>query len=416
MAHTTSTPFRVLPLHESLQEALEDLGLSHATPIQALALPRTLTGHDLMGLAQTGTGKTATFLLSLLHYLMVNPAHPKARAPFALVLAPTRELALQIKKDADALGRYTGLRSLAVYGGADINQQKAILAKHEIDVLIGTPGRIIDLYKQKVFKLGNIEVCVLDEADRMFDLGFIDDVRYLLRQMPPAPERLNLLFSATLSQRIQELAYEHFNRPELVQVESEHPTAANVRQRLYHVTQAEKAPLLVQLLQTELPPRTLVFLNTKQELERLAATLTANGLTHAALSGDVAQNQRERIVQEFQRGNIRLLLATDVAGRGLHVPDISHVINYDLPNLPEDYVHRIGRTGRAGASGEAISFACEQYVYALADIEAYIREKIPVQPLPAELPTLIRPPFRPAPRPPLRSSPGRSRPRVRRPS
>ena len=393
MAHLTSTKFRDLPIDDSIQEALEDSQLTHATPIQALALPLTLAGHDLLGIAQTGTGKTAAFLISLLNYLMKNPVHPRAKPPFALVLAPTRELALQIKKDADQLAIYTGLKSLALYGGADIQQQKNILERNPIDLIIGTPGRIIDLYKQRCFKLANVEVCVLDEADRMFDLGFIDDVRYLLRQMPPAVERLNLLFSATMSQRVQELAYEHFNAPQTVQAPSEFNTAENVVQRLYHVDRREKAALLIHLLRTEQPARAMIFVNTKHELERLSEILQLNQLDCLAISGDVAQEQRERIIRAFQAGDHRILLATDVAGRGLHIPAVSHVFNYDLPNMAEDYVHRIGRTGRAGASGEAISFACEQYVYSLEEIEKYIGQKIPVVPLPEVLPEITLPPL-----------------------
>ncbi|RKW09498.1 MAG: DEAD/DEAH box helicase, partial [Cardiobacterium sp.] len=245
--HTTATAFSSLPIHPAIQEALEDNRLTHTTPIQEKTLPLTLSGHDVMGLAQTGTGKTAAFLISLYHYLLTNPVHPKAKGPWAIVLAPTRELAVQIKKDADQIGAYTGLNSLAIYGGVSMEHQRNLLENAPIDIIIGTPGRIIDLYKQKIIRLKNIEVCVLDEADRMFDLGFIDDVRYLLRQMPPAHERLNLLFSATMAQKVQELAYEYFNAPETVSIESEHATADNITQILYHTARHEKTPLLIGL-------------------------------------------------------------------------------------------------------------------------------------------------------------------------
>ena len=390
--HTTDTTFSSLPIHEAIQEALEDHRLTHTTPIQEKTLPLTLSGHDVMGLAQTGTGKTAAFLISLYHYLLTNPVHPKAKGPWAIVLAPTRELAVQIKKDADQIGAYTGLNSLAIYGGVNIEHQKNLLDNAPIDIIIGTPGRIIDLYKQKSIRLKNIEVCVLDEADRMFDLGFIDDVRYLLRQMPPAHERLNLLFSATMAEKVREHAYEYFNAPETVSIESEHGTADNITQSLYHTAKHEKTPLLIGLLNKEKPARSMIFLNTKRDLERLSIVLEANGYPNAALSGDIPQKKREKIIKDFQSGAINIVVATDVAARGLHIPDITHVFNYDLPQVAEDYVHRIGRTARAGASGTAISFACEEYVYSLPEIEYYIHGKIPTLPLDEDLLADVVPP------------------------
>ena len=390
--HTTATAFSSLPIHAAIQEALEDNRLTHTTPIQEKTLPLTLSGHDVMGLAQTGTGKTAAFLISLYHYLLTNPVHPKAKGPWAIVLAPTRELAVQIKKDADQIGAYTGLNSLAIYGGVSMEHQCNLLENAPIDIIIGTPGRIIDLYKQKVIRLKNIEVCVLDEADRMFDLGFIDDVRYLLRQMPPAHERLNLLFSATMAQKVQELAYEYFNAPEAVSIESEHATADNITQILYHTARHEKTPLLIGLLNRDKPARSMIFLNTKRDLERLSIVLEANGYPNAALSGDIPQKKREKIIKDFQSGAVNIVVATDVAARGLHIPDITHVFNYDLPQVAEDYVHRIGRTARAGASGTAISFACEEYVYSLPDIEHYIHNKLPVTPLDEEMLADVIPP------------------------
>ena len=390
--HTTATAFSSLPIHAAIQEALEDNRLTHTTPIQEKTLPLTLSGHDVMGLAQTGTGKTAAFLISLYHYLLTNPVHPKAKGPWAIVLAPTRELAVQIKKDADQIGAYTGLNSLAIYRGVSMEHQRNLLENAPIDIIIGTPGRIIDLYKQKVIRLKNIEVCVLDEADRMFDLGFIDDVRYLLRQMPPAHERLNLLFSATMAQKVQELAYEYFNAPETVSIESEHATADNITQILYHTARHEKTPLLIGLLNRDKPARSMIFLNTKRDLERLSIVLEANGYPNAALSGDIPQKKREKIIKDFQSGAVNIVVATDVAARGLHIPDITHVFNYDLPQVAEDYVHRIGRTARAGASGTAISFACEEYVYSLPEIEHYIHNKLPVTPLDEDLLADVIPP------------------------
>lgn len=384
--------FTDFPIHSALLEALEDIHFTKTTPIQAQTLPLTLAGYDVMGIAQTGTGKTAAFLLSLMHYLMTNPVHPKAKGPWAIVLAPTRELAIQIKKEMDLLGAYTGLVSLAIYGGTSIEHQKKLFQACNVDVIIGTPGRIIDLFKQKVFRLKNIEVCVLDEADRMFDLGFIDDVRYLLRQMPPAYERLNLLFSATMPQKVQELAYEHFNAPKVVAIESQQTTANNITHYLYHTAKHEKTPLLLGLFARERPERSMIFLNTKHDLERLSLVLTANGYHNATLSGDVAQKKREQIIRDFQEGMVNIVVATDVAARGIHIDGITHVFNYDLPQIAEDYVHRIGRTARAGASGTAISFACEEYVYSLPEIEHFLGEKIPVKPIEESLIVDVIPP------------------------
>ncbi|MBP3194693.1 MAG: DEAD/DEAH box helicase [Cardiobacteriaceae bacterium] len=381
----TFQSFNELNLEESIKYGIEAAGFTKPTPIQEKTLPLTLAGYDVMGIAQTGTGKTAAFLISLLQYLMVNPVHPKAKGSWAIVLAPTRELAVQIKKDLNQLGKWTGLTSLAVYGGTSIEQQKQLFSSANIDIIIGTPGRIIDLYKQKVFHLKNIEVVVLDEADRMFDLGFIDDVRYLLKQMPAADERLNLLFSATMPQRVKELAYEHFNAPKTVGVEASTPTAQNITEELYHTAKHEKTPLLLGLLQQENISRAIVFLNTKRDLERLSAVLNANGCKNSAIYGDIAQRKREQVLKNFQDGKVKILLATDVAARGIHIPDVSHVFNYDLPQTAEDYVHRIGRTARAGASGKAISFADEEYVYSLPEIEHYIGRKIPVISIKEEL-------------------------------
>ena len=264
-------------------------------------------------------------------------------------------------------------------------------------MLVGTPGRIIDYFKQRVFHMENAQVLVLDEADRMFDLGFIKDIRYLLRRLPPAPERLNLLFSATLSYRVMELAAEHMNDPELIRIEPEKVTADRVEQSIYYPSNDEKIPLLIQLMRDmEHIDRTMVFVNTKREAERLEDTLNANGIDAKAISGDVPQKKRQRMLKAFQDGELKVLIGTDVASRGLHIDDVTHVFNYDLPQDREDYVHRIGRTARAGASGTAISFGCEQYVMSLPDIEDYIGFRIPVASFDHEsLPEITRPPRRP---------------------
>jgi ATP-dependent RNA helicase RhlB len=375
--HLSEIEFSSLPLHPTLQKGLQRLRFTNCTPIQAQTLPLALAGQDLAGQAQTGTGKTAAFLLAAMHHLLSKPARGPAGQPRAFMLAPTRELAIQIYKDAEALGADTGLKMTVVYGGTGYESQRQAV-QQGVDILIGTPGRLIDYFKQHVFKLSHVEVVVLDEADRMFDLGFIADIRYLLRKMPPPHERKNYLFSATLSHRVLELAYEHMNSPTKIEVKPEQVTADKVRQSMLHVANDEKLPILVGLLRHHAPVRTLIFANTKRAVEDVQAALQANGLEAQMISGDVPQNKRERLLQEFKDGKLPVLVATDVAARGLHIPAVSHVINYDLPQDPEDYVHRIGRTARVGQSGDAISLCCETYVYSLPDIERFIGMRLPV--------------------------------------
>ncbi|MFO7858135.1 MAG: DEAD/DEAH box helicase [Ectothiorhodospiraceae bacterium] len=391
---TTDVTFKSLGLTQSLQDGLDEAGFTHCTPIQAATLPLALQGRDVAGQAQTGTGKSAAFLLATMHYLMETPVEEDKRGPWAIMLAPTRELALQIHKDAEQLGRFTGLNCVAVYGGTGYDEQRRAL-QSETDIIIGTPGRIIDFYKQKVFSLKNIEVVVLDEADRMFDLGFISDIRYLLRKMPPPDRRINMLYSATLSHRVMELAYEHMNDPETVRIETEQVTAENVSQKLYHVPKEDKIPLLLGLFREHEPTRTIVFVNTKRTADDVLGYLRGNDHTAEVISGDIPQNKREELLKRFQDGDLPILVATDVAARGLHIPDVSHVINFDLPQEPEDYVHRIGRTARVGESGDAISLACDQYVYSLPDIEAYIGEKIPSEVVDGDILVEPKPPKRP---------------------
>jgi ATP-dependent RNA helicase RhlB len=298
-------------------------------------------------------------------------------APRALILAPTRELAVQVHTDATMLGKHLPFTLGLAFGGTDYDKQRATLAAG-VDVLIGTPGRIIDFYKQRVFGLRGIQVLILDEADRMFDLGFIKDIRYVLRRLPEHHRRLNLLFSATLSYRVLELAYEHMNDPELVRIEPDKMTVDSVTQAIYFPSMEEKLPLLLTLLRDRDPSRTMIFVNTRREADRLRDALQWHGIKAEALSGDVPQRKRLRMLRDFQAGELAVLIGTDVASRGLHVPGVSHVFNYDLPQDPEDYVHRIGRTARAGAAGDAISFGCETYAISLPDIEDFIGHKIPV--------------------------------------
>jgi ATP-dependent RNA helicase RhlB len=389
-SHLTGLHFADMPLSPAILQGLADAGFSRCTPIQMNTLPLALQGRDVAGQAQTGTGKTAAYLIALFNRLeSTEPAPPGQSEPRALVLAPTRELAVQIHSDACVLGAHLPLTLGLAFGGTDYDKQRRALAAG-VDVLIGTPGRIIDYYKQGVYNFKRVAVLVLDEADRMFDLGFIRDIRYVLRRLPRREERQNLLFSATLSYRVLELAYEHMNEPELIRIEPDKMTVDSVRQSIYFPSNEEKPALLIAMLHRMDARRTMVFVNTRREAERLRDQLRRHDIQAEALSGDVPQRKRLKMLKDFQLGELSVLIATDVASRGLHVPDVSHVFNYDLPQDAEDYVHRIGRTARAGASGDAISFGCEAYVTSLPDIEAYIGRRIPVEAFDAsELPKLV---------------------------
>ncbi|MGH8195478.1 MAG: DEAD/DEAH box helicase [Woeseiaceae bacterium] len=406
--HLSDLRFDVLELHESLRQGIRDAGFDYCTPIQASTLPLALANQDVAGQAQTGTGKTAAFLIAAFQRLLAGPQTPAGSSgPRVFILAPTRELAVQIANDAEALGRHTGFKIGLAHGGTDYEKQRRQI-QEGVDLLVGTPGRIIDYFKQGVFKLDRVEVAILDEADRMFDLGFIKDIRYLLRRLPPHEQRLNMLFSATLSHRVLELAYEHMNDPELIRIEPDKVTAERVRQAIFFPSNPEKLPLLVGLIREMGSVRIMVFVNTRREAERLQAYLVANGIDAKAISGDVPQTRRLSMLRRFQSGELPVLIGTDVASRGLHIPDVQYVINYDLPQDAEDYVHRVGRTARAGAAGDAISFGCETYAIYLPDIEDFIGHKIPVATFnPEDLPELTKPP--------PQSKSDRPRPRDRRP-
>ena len=384
--HLTDQKFSELTLIDSLKQGIQDAGFEYCTPIQARSVPAILTGKDVAGQAQTGTGKTVAFLLGCCQYLLTRPAHPEreAGAIRALILAPTRELAIQIHEDARALAKHTPLSIGLVYGGTGYESQMQMLAGG-VDILIGTPGRLIDFYKKQLYGLNRVDVVVLDEADRMFDLGFIKDIRYLLRKMPRPEKRLNMLFSATLSYRVMELAYEHMNNPEEIKVDADSRIAEKIDEYSYYPANEEKAKLLVNLLKRDNLEKVLVFVNTRHATEQIARTLRANHIKNAALSGDVPQNKRETLLEGFKSGKHPVLVATDVAARGLHIPEVDQVFNFDLPQDAEDYVHRIGRTARAGHSGEAISFICEKYAYSIMDIESYIGHPIPRREIDPEL-------------------------------
>ncbi len=372
--------FASLDLPESVMRGIQAAAFTTCTPIQEETLPIALRGRDVAGQAQTGTGKTAAFLIAIFTRLLRQPDRRRkdVAAPRALVIAPTRELAVQIQSDARLLGGETGLDMQVVYGGVDYHKQRETL-RAGVDLLIGTPGRLIDYYKQGVYELNAVEVLVIDEADRMFDMGFIRDIRYFIRHLPPPEKRQSSLFSATLSQEVLELAYECMNNPTMVAVAPEQVTAEGVEEVLYHVSMDEKFPLLLGLLEREKGKRILIFANMKHEAERLAERLARQGYHARAITGDVDQRKRLKVMQAFKEGGLHILVATDVASRGLHIEGVTHVINYDLPQDPEDYVHRIGRTARAGASGKAISLADEVYVLGLPAIEELIGHKIPVE-------------------------------------
>ena len=368
--------FDELPIPEQVLRGIAETGFSICTPIQEQTLPTTLKGIDIAGQAQTGTGKTAAFLISLFTRLLANE-HPAGR-PRALILAPTRELVVQIEADAKQLGAYCGFAVQAIYGGVDYMKQKNALLDGA-DIIVGTPGRLIDYLKQKIYSLKDIEVLVIDEADRMFDLGFIADLRFILRKLPPFEKRQNLMFSATLNPRVMELAYEFMNSPTKVSVTPETMTAERVEQLLFHCSRKEKFSLLLGLLRRDGMARTMIFMNTKREAEHLHNLLNANDFPCKVISGDVEQRKRMKILDNFKDGTLPILIATDVASRGLHIDGVSHVINYDLPQDCEDYVHRIGRTARAGAEGKAISLADEDGAFFLEAIEEYIKAKIPTE-------------------------------------
>lgn len=377
--HLTNQKFADFALHPQVVKALESKGFTYCTPIQQATLPITLSGHDIAGQAQTGTGKTLAFLASTFHYLLTHPAsaEKKINQPRAIIIAPVRELAVQIHTDALPIAEETGLKLGLAYGGDGYDKQLKVL-ESGVDILIGTTGRLVDYVKQNYIDLGAIQVVVLDEADRMFDQGFIKDIRWLFRRMPPTEQRLNMLYSATLNYRVQELAAEYMNNPEQVVIASTQGADYKIKEELFYPSNEEKMRLLQTLIEEEWPNRAIVFANTKHRCEEIWGHLVADGHRVGLLTGDIAQKKRLRILDDFTKGNIDILVATDVAARGLHIPQVTHVFNYDLPDDCPDYLHRIGRTGRAGESGSSISFACEQYALNLPAIELMLGRTIPV--------------------------------------
>ena len=415
------TRFQDLGLPSEVMHAIADLEFKYCTPIQAVAIPPALEGRDVTGKAQTGTGKTAAFLVSIYTRFLRHPRQAPARhgTPRALVLAPTRELAIQIESDAQELGPYTGTTTLAVYGGMDYGKQQDILKTSSPDILVATPGRLLDFKRGGAVDLRQVEILVIDEADRMLDMGFIPDVRSIIRALPPRELRQTLLFSATLSPDILRLAAQWMNDAVSVEVDPERMTVDTVEQIVYTVQANQRFALLYNLLQRENLQRVLLFCNRRDETDRVLRQCEQYGINAAMISGAVPQKKRLQVLEGFREGRIRVMVATDVAGRGLHVDNITHVINYDIPYDVEDYVHRIGRTGRAGAKGVAYTFACENESFSLPLIETYIGRALDYQnpePQLLQLPPPPRPMRAPAReegggrgggRPPFRGGPRR---------
>ncbi len=385
------SPFRSFGLDVRILAAIADLGFVQPTAVQMESLPLGLSGQDLAGRAQTGTGKTAAFLITIIQHFLKQGGARQSGNPMALVLAPTRELALQIGSDADLLGKYAPIRRLVVYGGMDHEKQRRQLADG-VDLVVATPGRLLDYMGSMRNLLSEVEILVIDEADRMLDMGFIPDVRRIISKTPPPTQRQSMLFSATLSPPILRLAESWMRAPVRVEIDSEQVVAAEVEQVLYAVTARDKLGLLLWLLDNECGERVLVFCNRRCDCDNLANRLLRYGVNCEVMSGDVPQKKRLRVLEDFRAAAIRVIVATDVAGRGIHVDNISHVINYDLPYEPDDYVHRIGRTGRAGVKGKAIGFACEEGSFILPAIEEYIKDSLPTMHPTAEMVKLPHPP------------------------
>ncbi len=368
--------FADFDLPQQLVQGLADSGYTRCTPIQEQAIPLGLAGRDVAGQAQTGTGKTAAFLVPILAHMLKEERHDPP-VPRALIIAPTRELAMQIHADAESIGRHTGFKLGVVFGGVDYGKQARAL-REGVDLVVGTPGRLIDYMKQKTLDVRQVRYLVIDEADRLFDLGFIADLRWILKRLPSYDRRQSMLFSATLGWRVLELTYEYMNLPQEVTVARETRTVEQVSQELYHCSKNEKLNLLLGILEREPWTRVMIFTNTRHGVDWLTFKLQGNGLPADGISGRLDQRKRMSLLQRFKDDELKILVATNVAARGLHIDDVSHVINFDVPADPEDYVHRVGRTARAGAVGKAITICCDEYACHLPYVEQYLGQKIPV--------------------------------------
>ncbi len=370
--------FHDFDLPPEIMHAVSDLGFQYCTPIQAQTLAFALNGRDVMGKAQTGTGKTAAFLIAALTRILRNPVsgERKCGTPRVLVIAPTRELVIQIGRDADALGKYCKSRCVAVYGGMDYQKQQNQIKSKIIDIVAATPGRLLDFRNRRDIDLSKVEILIIDEADRMLDMGFIPDVRRIVGSLPRKDKRQTMFYSATLNDTVRRLAEQWTKNPENVDIAPKEVAVNTVEQTVFLLSAVDKFNVLYNILQNEKPTRVLVFCNRRDSSQRLADGLQSRNITCSLLSGSVNQKTRLRTLDDFRAGKIKLVIATDVAGRGIHVDGIDLVVNYDIPYEPEDYVHRIGRTGRAGASGRAYTFACEEEAFTLPDIEEYIGKSL----------------------------------------
>ena len=366
--------FDTLNLDALVQRGVDALGFEFCSPIQGRILPHTLSGNDAIGKAQTGTGKTAAFLITIFNDLLSHPIEGERYLgePRAVIIAPTRELVMQIASDAEELGRFTGLKTVTLIGGADYQKQLAKVNRSPVDIVVATPGRLIDFMERRDLALDRVEILVLDEADRMLDMGFIPQVKRIVRATPRKEDRQTLLFSATFTQDIMNLAKQWTFEPITVEIEPERVATASVDQRVYLVASRDRFPVLMNLLNDPAVDSVIIFANRRDQVRRLYEKLRKEGVQCGMLSGEITQAKRTKTLENFKSGRSKILVATDVAGRGIHVEGISHVVNYNLPEDPEDYVHRIGRTGRAGASGVSISFASEDDAFLLPDIEALL--------------------------------------------
>ena len=378
--------FHDLDLPDLLMHAIADLGFEYCSPIQAQALPHSLSGHDVVGKAQTGTGKTAAFLIAMIDDFLRNPIEEKRYAgePRALIIAPTRELVMQIAEDAKLLTKYCDLNVQVLVGGMDQHKQRQKLESDLVDILVATPGRLIDFATSNDVHLDQVEVLVIDEADRMLDMGFIPQVRRIVRMTPRNENRQTLFFSATFTDDVERLVERWLHEPIRIEIEPDNMAADSVDQRVYILSSDEKFALLKRVIANENAESLIVFANRRDEVKRLFEKLKREGIAVGILSGEVPQQKRVATLDRFKSGQIKVLVATDVAGRGIHVDNISHVVNYTLPEEPEDYVHRIGRTGRAGKTGVSISFACEDDSFRLEPIEKLLGKKLECQVPPAE--------------------------------
>ncbi len=403
--------FSDVDLPEELLEAIDDLGFEKLTRVQEAVLPLSLEGRDIVAQAQTGSGKTAAYLLTLFARMMRQERQSEIQNPRALIIAPTRELAVQIASDAEKLATHINYSVHVVFGGIDYKKQQNRFASG-VDLLIGTPGRLIDYHRKGAYSLRDTEMVVVDECDRLFDMGFAEDLRWLLHRLPYTDKRQSLMFTATLSRRVMQLGWREMTNPAEIVINREQLTPDTVHQELYHVAAHEKLSLLLGLLKREGGERIMIFLNTKHAARRLVEDLRRHGYVARGLTGDVMQTKRLKVLDDFRDGNLPILVATDVASRGLHIDGVTHVINFDLPQDAEDYVHRIGRTARVGAEGKAFTLACDDYVYSLDAVHKFVGYEIPVCFAPEELFAEVIP-FRHKPKP--RPDRDRRPPRGRRP-